>query len=57
MSIKIFNGLPKCVADSVKDKKHFVQSLRNLLINQSFYSVDEFTTIFVILTQKLSYGA
>jgi hypothetical protein len=43
MSIKIFNSLPKCFADSGQDKKHFVWSLKNLLIDQSFYSVDEFT--------------
>ena len=39
---KIFNILPKCTADWMVDKQQFVQSLRNLLTEQSFNFTDEF---------------
>ena len=42
-SIKTFNILPKNNADSVGDRKQFVQSLRSLLIEQSFYTINEFS--------------
>jgi hypothetical protein len=41
-SIKIFNKLPKHIADSLNNKKQFIRKLKNLLLNQSFYSVNEF---------------
>jgi hypothetical protein len=33
MSIKIFNKLPKHIADSLGNKKQFIRKLRNLLID------------------------
>ena len=42
-SITILNILPKRNADLVGDKKQFVESLRSLLIEQSFYSINEFS--------------
>jgi hypothetical protein len=41
-SIKISNILPKRIANLVEDKKQSVQSLRSILIEQSFNSIDEF---------------
>jgi hypothetical protein len=41
-SIKISNILPKCIADLLKDMKQSVQSLRSILIEESFNSIDEF---------------
>ena len=38
MSIKIFNELPKHIADSLDNKKQFIRKLKNLLLDQSFYS-------------------
>jgi hypothetical protein len=34
--------LPQCIADLVEDIKHFVQPLRNLFMELSFYSIDLF---------------
>jgi hypothetical protein len=41
-SIKVFNKLPKFIADLVLDKKHFIPSLEKYLIKKSFCSVEEF---------------
>jgi hypothetical protein len=41
-SIKIFNKLPKHIAYSLNNKKQFIRKLKNLLLDQSFYSVNEF---------------
>lgn len=48
-SIKIFHTLPKCIADFMEDEKKYVKPLRSLLIEQSFYSIDEF--LFYCVTQ------
>jgi hypothetical protein len=42
MSIKIFNKLPKHIADSLNNKKQLIRKLKNLLLDQSLYSVNEF---------------
>jgi hypothetical protein len=42
MSKKVFNKLPKHTADSLGNKTQFIRELRNLLIDQLFYSVEEF---------------
>jgi hypothetical protein len=42
MSINIFNSLPTYVRDLVHDGKQFIGKLKEILINNSFYSVDEF---------------
>jgi hypothetical protein len=42
MSIKIFNKSPKHMADSLDNKKQFIRKLKNVLLDQSFYSVNEF---------------
>jgi hypothetical protein len=39
---KDFQHLPICIADIVDNKKQSVKPLRSLLIEQSFYSIDEF---------------
>jgi hypothetical protein len=41
-TVKVYNCLPTCVAGLVNDKKKFVQQLKHLLLNQSFYSTEEF---------------
>lgn len=41
VSVKIFNGLSKYIADSERQQQ-FVELLRNFLIYLSFYSVNEF---------------
>jgi hypothetical protein len=41
-SVKIFNVLPKCIANLMDDKKQIVQSSRSPLIEHSFYCIDEF---------------
>jgi hypothetical protein len=41
MSINIFNSLPTYVRDLVQDGKQFIGKLKEILINNSFYSVDE----------------
>jgi hypothetical protein len=41
-SIKVFNKLPKFIADLLLDKKHFIVLLENYLIKRSFYPVEEF---------------
>jgi hypothetical protein len=40
MSTKIFNKLPKHIADSLNNKKQFIRKLKNFLLDQSFYSVN-----------------
>jgi hypothetical protein len=45
---KDFQHLPRCIADFVDNKKQFVKPLRSLLIEQPFYSIDEFLDYCVI---------
>jgi hypothetical protein len=42
MSVKIFNSLPKFVADVLEDETLLVRKLKEILIHNAFYSVDEF---------------
>jgi hypothetical protein len=42
MNVKVFNKLPKHIADSLGNKKQFIRKLKTLLLDQSFYSVNEF---------------
>jgi hypothetical protein len=42
MSVKIFNSLPAILIDSVQDKTQFIGKLKEILIHNSFYTVDEF---------------
>jgi hypothetical protein len=41
-TVKIYNCLSKCTAGLADDKKKFVQQVKSLLVNQSFYSTKEF---------------
>jgi hypothetical protein len=41
MRIKIFNSLPSHVRNLVQDRKLFLGKLKEILIDNSFYSVDE----------------
>jgi hypothetical protein len=42
MSIKVFNSLPNWIANLVQNKKIFISKLRSVLMEQSFYSVNDF---------------
>jgi len=42
MSIKIFNGLPNWIADLVQKRKIFIGKLKSVLMEQSFYLVNNF---------------
>jgi hypothetical protein len=42
MSVKIFNSLPKFLIDLLEDGTMFVERLKEILIHNAFYSVDEF---------------
>jgi hypothetical protein len=42
MSVKIFNSLPKFLVDLLEDGTMFVERLKEILIHNVFYSVDEF---------------
>jgi len=42
MSIKVFNSLPRCIAELVLNKKKFVGKLKSVLIQQS-YLVNNFS--------------
>jgi hypothetical protein len=42
MSIKIFNSLPDYLTDLVYDKKQFIKEIRDVLIHNLSYTVDEF---------------
>ena len=41
-SKKIFNKLPKCMAELVLRKKCFVSNLKKYLIDKAFYSIEEY---------------
>jgi hypothetical protein len=41
-SMKTFNVLPMSVAELVTNKKHFIITLKEFLIDKSFYSIDEY---------------
>jgi hypothetical protein len=41
-SVNIFNSLPTFLVDSVEDENYFIGKLEELLIYNSFCSVDEF---------------
>jgi hypothetical protein len=42
MSIKIFNSLPDYLIDLVHDKKQFIKDIKDVLIHNPSYTVDEF---------------
>jgi hypothetical protein len=42
MGVKIFNSLPKFLVDLLEDETMFVERLKEILIHNAFYSVDEF---------------
>jgi predicted RNA-binding protein len=42
VSVKTFNSLRKFSVDLVGDEKQFTGKLKEILIHNSFYSVDEF---------------
>jgi hypothetical protein len=42
MSLKIFNSLPNYIIDLVHDKKQFMKKIKDILIHNPSYSVDEF---------------
>jgi hypothetical protein len=42
MGVKIFNSLPRILVDLLEDETMFVGKLKEILIHNSFYSVDEF---------------
>jgi hypothetical protein len=39
-TLKINRCLPKCIPGLVNEKKKFMQQLKSLLVNQSFYSTE-----------------
>jgi hypothetical protein len=39
---KVFNSLPNWIADLVKNKKTFIGKLKSVLMEQSFYLVNNF---------------
>jgi hypothetical protein len=41
MSIKVFNSLPNWIAELVQHKNKFIDNLKNVLIEQSFYLVND----------------
>jgi len=49
MSIKIFNSLPNWIADLVQNRKIFVGKLKSVLMEQSFYLVNNFLDYFGML--------
>jgi hypothetical protein len=42
MSVKFFNSLPNYLIDLVYDKKQFMEKIKNILIHNPSYTVDEF---------------
>jgi hypothetical protein len=42
MSIKFFNSLPDYITDLIQDKKQFVKEIKDVLIHNPSYTVDEF---------------
>jgi hypothetical protein len=42
MSVKIFNTLPKFLVDVLENETLFIGELKEMLIYNAFYSVDEF---------------
>ena len=42
MSIKVFNSLPNWIADLVQNRKIFIGKLTSVLMEQSFYLVNNF---------------
>jgi hypothetical protein len=42
MSVKIFKSLPKFLVDLLEVETMFVERLKEILIHNAFYSVDEF---------------
>jgi hypothetical protein len=42
MCIKVLNKLPKYVTNSLENKKQFIRKVKKLLLDQAFYSVNEF---------------
>jgi hypothetical protein len=42
MSIKFFNRLPNWIADLVQHTKKFIDNLKGVLMEQSFYLVNNF---------------
>jgi hypothetical protein len=45
MSIQIFNSLPNYLIDLVHDKKQFMEEIKDILIHNPSYTVDEFLSI------------
>jgi len=42
MSIKAFNSLPNWIAALVQHKKNFIDDLKSVLMDHSFYLVNDF---------------
>jgi len=42
MSMKVFNSLPNWIADLVQHKKKFIDNLKSVLMEHSFYLVNDF---------------
>jgi hypothetical protein len=42
IGVKIFNSLPKFLVDLLEDEAMFVERLKEILIHNAFYTVDEF---------------
>jgi hypothetical protein len=42
MSVKIFNSLPNYLIDLVHDGKQFMKKIKDILIYNLYYTVDEF---------------
>jgi hypothetical protein len=49
ISIKVFIRLPNSIADLVQNKKKFIDKLKCVLMEQSFYSVNDFLVYYEAL--------
>jgi hypothetical protein len=45
MSVKIFNSLPNYLIDLVHDKKQFMKEIKEILIHNPSYTVEEFLSL------------
>jgi len=45
MDSKIFNHLPNCIKNLANEKKIFKKTLQRFLIENVFYSIDEFLNV------------
>ena len=54
MRIRIFNRLPDCIARVVENKRSFISTLKEYLVNKSYYSMEEYLMINILIGDKFS---